>query len=204
MGTSVFPTLPGLGWSVDKQPEFSSLVRAAVSGQETRIALWAAPKWHFKLTYEVLRADLAYQELQTLAGFFLQRLGQFDSFLYADPDDCAVTGQPLGAGDGSTKSFQLFRTFGGFVEPVRAPHLGVAPAVYVDNVVQDPSTYTVGAWGSATPGLITFATAPAATKLVKADFSYYFPVRFAADLAEFSQFMHQLWELKQIELVSVL
>ncbi len=204
MSTSVFPALPGLGWSVDKQPEFSSLVRTAVNGQETRIALWAAPKWHFKLTYDILRADLAYQELQILAGFFLQRLGQFDSFLYADPDDSSVVGQPLGAGDGSTKTFQLIRTFGGFVEPVRAPNLGATLTVYVDNIAMEPSTYTIGAWGSTAPGLITFTTAPAAAKLVKADFSYYFPVRFAADLAEFSQFMHQLWELKQIELVSVL
>jgi uncharacterized protein (TIGR02217 family) len=196
--------LPGLGWSVDKQPEFSSLVRAAVSGQETRIALWAAPKWHFKLTYEILRADSAYQELQTLAGFFLQRYGQFDSFLYADPDDSVTAGQPLGTGDGTTKTFQLYRAFGGFIEPVRAPNLGASLTVYVDDVAADPAGYTVGAWGSATPGLITFTAAPAAGKLVKADFSYYFPVRFAADLAEFSQFMHQLWELKQIELVSVL
>lgn len=205
MGQSIFPTLPGLGWSVDKQPEFSSLVRAAVNGQETRIALWAAPKWHFKLTYEILRADAAFQELQTLAGFFLQRLGQFDSFLYADPDDRAVSAQPLGAGDGTAKTFQLIRSLGGFVEPVRAPDLDAMLNLYVDGTLKIMGTdYTVGAWGSATPGLVTFAAAPASGKLVTADFSYYFPVRFAADLAEFSQFMHQLWELKQIELVSVL
>lgn len=205
MGIGVFPTLPGLAWSVDKQPEFSTLVRVAANGQDTRVGLMAAPKWHFKLTYDVLRADFTHQELQTLMGFFLQRHGQLDSFLYKDPDDSVVVGQPLGTGDGTAKTFQLIRSFGGFIEPVRAPDLSATLNVYVDGVLKTSGTdYAVAAWGSATPGLITFTAAPAGGKLVSADFTFFFPVRFAADTAEFSQFMRQLWELKQIELVGVL
>lgn len=205
MSSSVFPALPGLGWSVDKQPEFSTLVRAAVNGQDTRVGLMASPRWHFKLTYDVLRADLTHQELQTLMGFFLQRYGQFDSFLYKDPTDCTLTAQPLGTGDGGTTAFQLVRALGGFVEPVRAPDLTATLTVYVDGIPMALGTdYTIAAWGTATPGLVTFTTAPASGKLVTADFSFFFPVRFADDRAEFSQFMYQLWELKQVELVSVL
>jgi len=203
MSTAVFPALPGLAWSVDKQPAFATVVRTAASGQETRVALWPAPRWHFKLGYDLLRAD-ANQELQTLMGFFLARQGQYDSFLYQDPDDNAVTGQPLGVGDGATTAFQLLRSFGGFAEPVRAPNLGATLNVYLAGVAQSSSSYAVSGWGTATPGMLTFDTAPGAGVAIAADFSFYFPVRFAADLAEFSQFMHQLWELKQIELVSVL
>jgi len=202
MSTAVFPTLPGLAWSVDKQPEFSTVVRASASGQETRVALWANPRWHFKLGYDLLRADAA-QELQTLMGFFLARQGQYDSFLYQDPDDNSVTSQAIGAGDGATTAFQLVRTLGGAAEPMRAPNLGATLNVYLGGVLQASSGYSVSGWGTATPGMLSFATAPGAGVPIAADFSFYFPVRFAADLAEFSEFMHQLWELKQIELVSV-
>jgi uncharacterized protein (TIGR02217 family) len=202
MSTAVFPSLPGLAWSVDKQPEFSTVVRASASGQETRVALWPNPRWHFKLGYELLRAD-AHQELQTLMGFFLARQGQYDSFLYQDPDDNAVAAQPIGAGDGATALFQLYRSFGGFAEPVRAPNLGATLNVYLAGVLQSPGGYTVSGWGTAAPGQLSFAAAPGAGVAITADFSFYYPVRFAADLAEFSEFMHQLWELRQIELVSV-
>jgi uncharacterized protein (TIGR02217 family) len=202
MSTAIFPSLPGLAWSVDKQPEFSTIVRAAASGQETRVALWPNPRWRFKLGYDLLRAD-AHLELQTLMGFFLARQGQYDSFLYQDPDDCAVTAQPLGTGDGATAAFQLCRSLGGFAEPVKAPNLGATLTLYLGGVAQSPSAYTVSGWGTATPGVVTFNAAPGSGVPIAADFSFYFPVRFAADLAEFSEFMHQLWELKQLELVSV-
>lgn len=203
MSTAVFPALPGLAWSVDKQPEFATVVRAAATGQETRVALMPAPRWRFKLGYDLLRAD-ANAELQTLMGFFLARQGQYDSFLYQDPDDHSVTAQPIGAGDGTTVAFQLVRSFGGFAEPVKAPNLGATLNVYLAGVLQSPGAYSVSGWGTSAPGILTFNTAPGSGVAISADFSFYFPVRFAADTAEFSQFMHQLWELKQIELVSVL
>lgn len=203
MSTATFPSLPGLAWSVDKYPEFSTVVRTASSGQETRVALWAAPRWRFTLTYDLLRAD-ATQELQSLMGFFLARQGQYDSFLYRDPDDGAVTGQPIGTGDGTTAAFQLVRALGGFVEPVRAPDLGSALNIYLGGVVQPSSAYSVSGWGTSAPGMVTFTAAPPAGTAITADFSFFFPVRFSADTAEFSQFMHQLWELKQLEFVSVM
>lgn len=201
MSAAVFPALPGLAWSIEKIPEFATTVRTAQSGQETRIANWSRPRWHFRLSYELLRADTAHQELQQLVGFYLARQGQYDSFLLDDvwtPDN-AVAGQGIGTGDGSTTSFQLCRAFGGFVESVTAPR--AVGAVYVNGAAV--AVASVGAWGSATPGVVPLAAAPAAGAMVTADFSYYFPVRFAADTAEFSQFMNQLWELRRLELVTV-
>ena len=55
-------------------------------------------------------------------GFFLARGGQFDDFLLNESDltqrleDSVFSGQPIGAGDGVTKNFQLVRNFGGFLE----------------------------------------------------------------------------------------
>ena len=39
---------------------------------------------------------------------------------------------------------------------------------------------------------------------VTADFTYYFRCRFLDDAAEFDNFMHDLWQLKQLQFVSVL
>ncbi|HLN25701.1 MAG TPA: DUF2460 domain-containing protein [Patescibacteria group bacterium] len=198
MSTAIFPTLPGLSWSVGKWPEFSTLVKQAANGAETRIAMWANPRWHFKLKYELLRDD-ATNELKTLAGFFMARRGQYDSFLFTDPDDNSVTGQMIGVADGATTTYQLLRAFGSFVEPITAPNLSLPQNFYLDGVslapgiswVIDPAT-----------GLVTFSSAPPQGMLT-ADFSYYFRVRFDMDQAEFEQFMHQLWSLDTCDLVSV-
>jgi uncharacterized protein (TIGR02217 family) len=193
MSNAIFPTLPGLAWSVSKAPEFSTIVTTAANGTETRIALWSTPRWRFKLGYEMLR-DNALNELKTLAGFFLQRQGQFDSFLYLDPDDNAVTNGFLGTGDGTTTSFQCVRNFGGFAEPIT--NLSGNPTVFVNGV-------SATNWTVSSSGLITFATAPATGAVLTVSFAFYFRVRFATDNADFEKFMWQLWEMKSCELVSV-
>jgi uncharacterized protein (TIGR02217 family) len=208
--TAVFPTLPGLGWSVSKAPKFATRTQKAISGRELRVADQALPIWTFTLTYEILRdahdtrggagigLGIGYDELRTLAGFFLQQQGAFAAFLFDDPSDDSVTGQYLATGDGSTTLFQLYRTFGGFTEPVIAPN--VVGAIYFNGVAQSSSGYSV----NAANGLVTFTAAPGAGVSVTADFTYYFLVRFADDTAEFENFMYQLWSLKQIKLQSVL
>lgn len=196
MSDAVFPTLPGLAWSVGKTPEFSTIVKTATNGGETRIALWSAPRWHFKLKYELLRDD-ATNEMRTLAGFFLQRQGQFDSFLFRDPDDCLVSDQRLGTGDGLTTTFTLLRDFGGFIEPVGAVDSSAAMSFAVDGRPVAAGAFSVAG------NQVRFSQPPAAGVRVTGSFAFFFRVRFAADSAEFEQFMKQLWELQSCELVSV-
>ena len=54
----------------------------------------------------------------------------------------------------------------------------------------------------AASGLVTFTAPPPAGRLVTADFTYYFRVRFSDDTAEFENFMIQLWQARQIKLQS--
>jgi len=198
MSTAIFPTLPGLSWSVGKWPEFSTLVKQAANGAETRIAMWANPRWHFKLKYELLRDD-ATNEMKTLAGFFLARRGQYDDFLFTDPDDNSVAAQPIGVGDGTTRVFQLLRAFGSFVEPITAPNLNLPQSFSVGGVPLAPAiTWAI----DPATGLVTFS-APPPPGILTASFSYYFRVRFGMDQAEFEQFMRQLWSLNTCDLVSV-
>jgi len=206
--TAIFPALPGLGWSVSKAPRFATRTQKAISGRELRIADQLNPIWTFTLTYEILRdkhdtrgpsgLGAGFDELRTLAGFFLQQQGAFAPFLFDDPTDDAVLAQAIGTGNSSTTVFQLVRNFGGFSEPIVAPNL--VSAIYFNGVLQSSSGYTV----DAATGLITFTAPPPSGQAISADFTYYFRVRFADDTAEFENFMYQLWSLKQVKLQSVL
>ncbi len=120
MSSEIFPSVAGLEYPVVRTPIFSTLAQASASGMETRAALQLYPRWQWTLSFNFLRDD-ANNEFRTLLAFFLARQGAFDSFLFDDVDDNAVTGQAIGIGDGSTTVFQLVRSFGGFTEPVLAP-----------------------------------------------------------------------------------
>lgn len=205
--TAIFPTLPGLAWSVTKAPRFATRIQRAVTGRELRVVDQAAPTWTWTLTYSLLRdkwdtrspggLGAGYDELRTLAGFFLQQQGAFQPFLFDDPSDDSVTAQLLGIGDGITTGFQLVRGMGGFSESIAAPN--IVSAVYFNGVLQAAAQYSV----DADSGLVTFVAPPPAGISVTADFTYYFRVRFAEDTAEFENFMFQLWQLKQVKLQSV-
>ncbi|HZT87386.1 MAG TPA: DUF2460 domain-containing protein [Stellaceae bacterium] len=192
MGSAVFPSLIGQGWSVKKTPNFATRVQRAVSGRELRVLDMPCPLWTFTLTFNYLPAA----DLDTLMGFFLSRQGAFDTFLFDDPTDNRASAQPIGTGDGAASVFQLGRTLGGFYEPVTAPNQ--VAAVYFNGIAQ--SGYSV----DAATGLVTVAAAPPAGVSVTADFTYYFRCRFSDDAAEFENFMHNLWQLKQLQFQSVL
>jgi uncharacterized protein (TIGR02217 family) len=206
--TAIFPVLTGLGWSVSKAPRFLTRVQNAVSGREFRILDQPYPIWTWTLTYTLLRdkwdvrqasgPGTGYDELRTMAGFFLQQQGAFQPFLFDDPTDNSVTGQVIGTGDGGIASFQLVRSMGGFAEPITAPD--AVGAIHLNGVRQDPAGYAV----DSETGLVTFATPPPPGHVVTANFTYRFRVRFAEDAAEFENFMYQLWQLKQVKLQSVL
>jgi len=201
----VFPTLPGLAWSVIKAPIFQTRIQRAVSGRELRALDYPYPLWQFTLDFAFLRDNPAagFDELRTLLGFFLSCQGAYGTFLFQDPSDHQVTGQYLGAGDSSSSVFQLQRTMGtalpsgGFAEPILAPDL--VTAVCFDGVTQTPSGY------SADPdtGLLTFAIPPATGLVITADFSYWFRCRFVDDSYDFENFMYRLWQLKKLTFISV-
>src|SRR6202158_6246355 len=112
--TAIFPALPGLAWSVTKAPRFATRIQRTVSYSRLR------DKWD---TRGPGGLGANYDELRTLAGFFLQQQGAFQPFLFDDPTDHAVTAQSLGAGDSSATAYQLVRDMGGFAEPITAPNL---------------------------------------------------------------------------------
>ena len=203
--TLIFPTLPGLAWSVTKTPSFQTRIQRAASGRELRALDYPYPLWQFALVYEFLRDNPAagYDELRTLIGFFMLCQGAFGTFLFEDPTDCQAVGQQIGVGNASTTVFQLQRAMGanlpggGFFEPIRAPK--VVRAVYLNGIMQDPAVYSI----DFDSGSLTFGTAPGSDLIVTVDFTYYFRCRFTDDKYDFENFMHRLWQVKKLTFISV-
>jgi hypothetical protein len=197
------PSLAGLSWSRHKKPGFSTRVASHVSGREVRVALMSYPLYEFETVYSGLAssataafAGLGASSLQSLMGFFLQLQGQFATFLYADPDDNTVTGQAFATGDGSTTSFTMMRSLGGFLEPVG--WVTAVANVYLNGAVQSSSSYSL-----TTPNALVFTSAPASSATVSADFSYAFNCRFLDDQMDFEEFMASLWRLESMKFRSV-
>jgi hypothetical protein len=153
-----FPTLAGQGWSVHKKPSFNTIVANSASGREVRDSLWQYPLWEFELVFDGLDSSssnypgLGAQSLQSLMGLFLQSAGQLGTFLYADPTDNAATNQGIATGDGSTTTFTMGRSLGGFTEPVG--WVTSIANVYFNGVNQ------ASGWSLMTPNSLVFNSAP--------------------------------------------
>jgi uncharacterized protein (TIGR02217 family) len=216
MSNLLFPKIRGLAWTIVKTPTFSTEIQESLAGREVRIQNFQNPIWEFTLTYEYLLNDPKTRDeneqtpLETLVGFFLARGGQFDDFLLNESDltgrleDSVYSGQPIGTGDGLTKSFQIVRNLGGFQEAVQNP-MNQTATVYLNGIAKAQGTdYTVA------NGVVTFSNAPSAGVSVTADFTALQRVRFDIGTSrsgkeglEFSNFYFNLYECKEVQMISV-
>lgn len=192
MSDAVFPTLPGLSWSVFKEPRLNSKVQTAADLSELRLQLASTPVYKVRLTYDVLRDTALHDELRTLGGFFLARGGKYDSWLFSDPSDSNVSQQVFGYGDGVTANFSLIRSFGEFNE--RVSNVNAITSVRVANT--PTSSYTVSA------GVVTFDSPPESAAVLDWTGSYYYRCRFAQDSQEFENFMRRLWAAQSVEFLA--
>lgn len=215
MSNLLFPRIKGLGWSVTRTPTFSTEIQESLAGREVRIQNFQNPIWEFTLTYEYLlndpksADDTGATPLEQLIGFYLARGGQFDDFLLNLTDltskieDSVCSGQPIATGDGVNKGFQLVRNIGGFLEAVQNP-ANQSATMYVNGVTQAVSTYSIA------NGMVTFNNAPANGSAITADFVMLYCVRFNGGSSssgkegiEFENFSYQLYECKEVQLISV-
>jgi hypothetical protein len=208
MSLAVFPTLPGLTYTVVKSANFDTLVMRAPNAYEVRIQQTINPTWDFTLIYDFLHdffwgSYTTVSELRTMMGFFSQMGGQAQSFLFTDPDDYNV-GPALVGGSPNTPLAQLSlvtdgagnwyspvqRTLNGvFYEDVTDLNGGIT--VYANGVLQTGFNYTLMGPGLALPsasymGLylkwLVIPTGP-----ITAQFNFYYRVRFASDQQDFEK-----------------
>lgn len=186
MGNAVFPEFPGLKWGRKKTAVWSTGTQKSASGREFRTAYYTYPQWRFSLSFEVLRTKASVNELEKLAGFFNARKGSFESFLYEDPADNAVTDQPVGNTVQGVARYQLVRSMGGFIEPVSA--VKERPAVKVGGTaLAYGRDYTV-----TDKGVLVFNTPQPPGRPITWTGGFYFRVRFTSDTVDFENVLGSL------------
>ncbi|MFA5040980.1 MAG: DUF2460 domain-containing protein [Bdellovibrionales bacterium] len=156
-------------------PEYLTTVVSMASGHEQRNANWSAArgKWN-------VASGLKHQaQLNTLIAFFRARKGRAYGFRFKDWTDYRAIGQAIGTGDGTTKAFQLVKSYvsgsSSETRTITKPVLGtVVP--YLGGVKQ-----TSGWSINTAAGVLAFTVAPAQGVSVTADFEFDVPVRFDTD-----------------------
>lgn len=214
----LFPTLPVIGFPVQKKPYFATWEHKAVSGQAWQTARQVYPNWDFELQVEddawfreqtqnnpIYSANAPYTELEAVSQLFLSCFGAYGEFWYDDQEDDSRTSQYIAPGDGSNTSFRVIRTWGVYplarVEPVGGVNLGSTINAYIGGVLQNSSSYTVT--NDLTGSHINFTTPPSYGAVISMDFSFYFRCRFMEDNQQYDQFMMNLWQARKISFRSV-
>lgn len=193
MSSTLFPTLPGLGFPVVREVTYKTMNDESLSRRVGTLALqqYAIRQW--TLPFSVLRDNLSTSELRTLHGFFNSLRGRFDSFLYLDPVYNTVTAEPFGTGDGTTTAYQIIATFKNAGGP-GGPDI-------IQNFVSLPSIFDngspAGSYSLGPTGVVTFTTAPLAGHALTWSGSFYYRCHFLDDSMELTQFMNKLWSPSQ-------
>lgn len=172
-------------------PSWQTTVTVYGSGQEQRNADWQ---------YPLIRASLPFTDslaqIEDIREQFMAAQGKAHGFRVKDPSDyksCDVSGTPastdqlLGAGDGTTSTFQLRKryNFGSQIlyRTIKKPVAGTVVVAVLDAgspaTANDPGDWTV----DTTTGVITFGSPPPASGTeVYAGFEYDIPCRFDTDI----------------------
>jgi uncharacterized protein (TIGR02217 family) len=176
-----FPMRLALGTSGG--PRRRTDIVALSNGHETRNARWRDAR----RSYDAGSGMRSIADLYEVLAFFEARGGQLHGFRFRDPIDnqsappgIAATpfDQPIGTGDGTTREFQLVKTYadatGGrqrlITKPVAGTVLVGVSGAAISAFTLDPAS-----------GLVTLATAPASGAAITAGYAFDVPVRFDTD-----------------------
>lgn len=202
MSAFIYPSLPGLTLEQVRKYEWKTLISEADSGVMTTVSRRVYPVIHWEHTYEVLRRYTASDELQQIVGLYNSLKGQFDTFLFTDPEFNTITPGAqatqygiFGIGDGSTLGpFQLVSTFqvsGGPGAPEIIQNFNGTPILYDNGSTISAANYSIGS-----TGIVTFGVghAPVSGHTLTWSGSWYYRCRFEEDAIVWSKFMNQLWK----------
>jgi hypothetical protein len=142
MSSFVYPVLSGLTFDVARQYVWNTGVSRAMSGKRSTIAYMQYPLVHFELSYSILRDDLTPSDLKSVMGLLNADKGQYDTFLFSDPDFNTVANMTFGVTDGVTLTYQitaLYENPGGPGQAELIQNFQATPSVYGNR-------YGVGFW----------------------------------------------------------
>ena len=134
---------------------------------------------------------LTREEANELMGFVALLKGNYEPFLWLDPEDFEEKGVqiPMIA----PGIYQAVMRIGGYTEPV--DHIENV-TVYIDGAKQSSGAYSV------TNGMVKFSVSPSASSKVTADYTYYWKVRFVQDEMEIQNIFVNLNDSKTFKMVS--
>lgn len=213
MSNVLFPELPGLEWDTSLTPMFNTKIMTSINGRELRASFQAAPKYEISLSYAFLRENKGRKELQQLQGFYLERRGAFDSFLYKMPDDnqfdCTFVG------DGATTSFQLYKDMYTSQLPLGNTEEQMVGEVDPNMWNQTPvkpmwdANTSKPMWNAATAKITSdgkyILSQPLEAGIeITISGTYLYRCRFKDDTQQYINFMHKLWKANKVELIGSL
>ena len=187
-------------------PERETEIVALGSGFEERNGVWASSRRR----YDVGSGVKTLADLHETIAFFEARMGRLYAFRFKDFLDfksCAPlaevspTDQPIATSDGTTKTFQLTKTYASgpsaWTRVIKKPvpetlHVALAGVEQLSGWSVDTAT-----------GLLTFATAPAPGTAITAGFEFDVPVRFDTDSLSINLANFAAGEVPSLPLVEV-
>ncbi len=189
-------------------PERRTEIVTLANGFEERNSPWADSRRRYDAGVGMRSLD----DIETLIGFFEARHGQLYGFRWKDWTDYkstlpskAVThgDQLIGTGDGTTRAFQLSKTYrsGGaaYRRLISKPVAGsVRVAVAADKLVEG-----VHFSADTSTGFVHFVDAPADGVEITAGFEFDVPVRFDTDKLEMSLQSFSAGEIPTVPVIEV-
>jgi uncharacterized protein (TIGR02217 family) len=184
-------------------PERRTEIVTLGSGFEERNGVWA----HSRRRYDVGTGVKTLADIHAVIAFFEARRGRLYGFRFKDFTDfrsaaASVTprDQTIATGDGTTKSFQLMKTYpSGPASWCRVIKKPVAGSVRMAVAGVEQSAFTV----DTATGLVTFATAPPAGSAITAGFEFDVPVRFDSDSLSINLAHFEAGEIPSIPIVEI-
>ncbi|BAP67344.1 DUF2460 domain-containing protein [Acinetobacter baumannii] len=213
MSDVLFPELPGLEWDTSITPMFNTKIMTSINGRELRASFQASPKYEISLSYAFLRENKGRKELQQLQGFYLERRGAFDSFLYKMPDDNEFSCTFIG--DGTATTFQLYKdmytsqlplgnTEEQIVGEVDPNMWNQTPAKTMWNTNQEKLMWNNATAQITSDGKYVLSQPIEEGVKVTVTGTFYYRCRFKDDTQQYVNFMHKLWKAGKVELIGSL
>ena len=198
-----FPT--AIAFHSSGGPERRTEIVTLGSGFEERNGVWANSRRRYDVGYGVKSLD----DIHAVVAFFEARSGRLYGFRFKDFADfksCAPGAsvspldQPIAAGDGTTASFPLVKTYSsGPAAWTRIIKKPVAGSVRLAVAGVEQTAFTV----DTTSGLVTFTTAPPTGAAITAGFEFDVPVRFDTDALAINLANFRAGEIPSIPIVEI-
>ena len=212
-------TLPkGVTFKYMKSPKFNNIKQTPQSGRHPAAAtLQQGTIFEFDINWNYLKNNgvTTSDDQQYLQEFFEAIGGGFQFFqfnpstynlenLTVTQDFTQLKNGFFGIGDGVSTIFPLWRSTsalgGGNVNLIeRIQNITALGGIYVNGSLLPGADYSLANY----PSVVTFTSAPAAAATLAWAGSYDYLCQFAEDMADFEEFMFQLWKLNSLKLESV-